>query len=123
MSCSWLGEAGPAPLLPYTLLLTDAACVLQLDLQHLHGGGHDHLAGACPTAGQHLLRQGQLLPAVERPPAVRRHVGELPAPRLPAEGVQVGVGGGACGSLRVPQPKRQMACRAGEGSGVVLSGK
>lgn len=40
--------------------LTDAACVLQLDLQHLHGGGHDHLAGAGPAARQHLLQQRQL---------------------------------------------------------------
>lgn len=46
--------------------LTEAACVLELDLQHLHGGGHDHLARAGPAARQHLLKQGQLLPAVKR---------------------------------------------------------
>ena len=40
--------------------LTDSSCVLQLDLQHLHRGGDDHLTGPSPTPGQHLPPQGQM---------------------------------------------------------------
>lgn len=48
----WLPLPPPSPL----HALTNAARVLKLDLQHLHGGCHDHLAGARSTACQHLLK-------------------------------------------------------------------
>lgn len=48
----------------YLLLGGEAAGILKLDLQHLHGGGHNHLASASSTARQHLLKQGQLLPVL-----------------------------------------------------------
>lgn len=52
------------PTAPHSL--TDAACVLKLDLKHLHGGGHDDLASTSPAACQHLPVQSQLLPAAEQ---------------------------------------------------------
>lgn len=42
---------------------TNASCILQLDFEHLHGSGDNHLAGARATACQHLLQQRQLFPA------------------------------------------------------------
>lgn len=70
------GLAAPAP----APALTDAACVLELDLQHLHGGGHNHLAGARAAARQHLLQQRQLLPGREKvgPPGVSGSGGAEP---------------------------------------------
>lgn len=40
--------------------LTQPSCVLQLDLEHLHGSGDDHLAGPCPAPRQDLPPQGQM---------------------------------------------------------------
>lgn len=40
--------------------LTEPSCVLQLDLQHLHGRGDHHLAGTSSTPCQHLPPQGQI---------------------------------------------------------------
>lgn len=62
-SAKW-GQGTGCPTAPHSL--TDAACVLKLDLKHLHGGGHDDLASTSPAACQHLPVQGQLLPAAER---------------------------------------------------------
>lgn len=42
---------------------TNASCILQLDFEHLHGSGDNHLAGTRTTACQHLLQQCQLFPA------------------------------------------------------------
>lgn len=42
---------------------TNASRVLQLDFEHLHGSGDNHLAGTCTTACQHLPQQCQLFPA------------------------------------------------------------
>lgn len=42
---------------------TNSPCILQLDFEHLHGSGDNHLAGTCATARQHLPQQCQLFPA------------------------------------------------------------
>lgn len=41
---------------------TNSACILQLDFEHLHGSGDNHLAGPSPTTSKHFLQQCQLLP-------------------------------------------------------------
>lgn len=43
------------------MLLTKSACILQLYLEHFHGGSNNDLAHACTTACQHLFEHCQPL--------------------------------------------------------------
>lgn len=42
-------------------ILTESACILELYLQHFHGGGDNDLAHTCTTTCQHLFEHSQAL--------------------------------------------------------------
>lgn len=42
-------------------ILTESACILELYLEHFHGGGDNDLAHTCTTTCQHLFEHSQAL--------------------------------------------------------------
>ena len=67
-SSRWAPATGKLHVEPYLVCFRDdqtghtySSGVLQLDLQHLHGGGDYHLTHARPAAGQHLPEHRQPL--------------------------------------------------------------